>query len=94
MSVWLRLERKPRNYRREPLCDPTSLLQRAGWTTGELSRRLGVPASTVTSWARRGYWPEPVIDFLTILANAVESVPVPRRYRVDGGTLKRESPKT
>ena len=55
------------------------LLKRSGWTTGELSRRLNVPASTVTGWVRRGYWPAPVVEFLADLALTVESVPIPER---------------
>ncbi len=61
--------------------DPMELLKRSGWTTGELSRRLSIPASTVTGWVRRGYWPEPVVDFLADLAVAVERVPIPQRVR-------------
>lgn len=59
--------------------DPTELLKRSGWTTGELSRRLNIPASTVTGWVRRGYWPEVVVEFLADLALAVESVKIPER---------------
>ncbi len=61
------------------MIDPLESLRRAGWTTGELSRRLQIPASTVTGWVRNGYWPQPVADFLIVLAEAVESVPVPQR---------------
>ncbi len=64
-----------------PGCElpPSDLLRQTGWSHAELARRLEIPPSTVLSWVRSGYWPEPVMEYLRKMAEAVEKILPPVR---------------